>query len=103
MTLEVFEIGIATELADGRYTKGQVHAAGGKYSELQGLLPRHDGRYKAVHVKDGLVVGVEIEDESAKAAPVQAATPSIVEAAAEAITAEAPAAKSKKPIFFGKK
>lgn len=98
MAFEALEIGFPCDLPDGKYHKGQVHAVGSKYAELQQFLPRHKVAAKAVVVKDGLVVGVEWEfpDEApAVPAPKPVPVPQVSDAP--------PAAKPKKPIFFGAK
>ncbi len=99
MAFEAFEIGHPCDLPDGKYHKGQVHAIGSKYAELQQFLPRHKPHARAVIVEGGLVVGVEWADgEPAKPAP--AVADAVTPPAQEAVV---PAAKAKKPIFFGKK
>lgn len=100
MAFEAFEIGHPCDLPDGKYHKGQVHAIGSKYAELQQFLPRHKPHVRAVLVEGGLVVGVEWADPGLPVvAP--AAVASKPEPAQEA--AAVSAGKPKKPIFFGKK
>lgn len=84
---------VGTELPDGTYTKGQIHAPSGKYAELCAFMPLHDPYFKAVVVKDGLVIGHIVEGEDAPAPkPAKPAEP-----AAASVEATA---KPKKPIVF---
>lgn len=98
---------LAVELPDGRYTRGQVHAVGSKYNVLQGLLPKHDLRYKAVLVSDGLAHPDFQEDEplqSAAFAPPPSQPAPFLAPPSESAGIAAPAEDKPKPkVFFGKR
>jgi hypothetical protein len=91
------EIGHPCDLPDGKYTKGQVHAIGSRYTELQQFAPKHKPNFRSVVVEGGLVVGTEWADVKTEPAPQPAPV-------AQALAEKAPdAPKLPKKIVFGKK
>jgi len=103
--LQELEVGYGVEAPDGRYTRGQVHAIGGKYGAMMQFLPNTDPRFKAVLVKDGMVYAIDFDDGSVPApAPQPAVAAPAVTIAPVATTEEAENAEKPKPkVFFGKR
>lgn len=106
MQVVEFEVGVAVDLPDGKYGRGQVHAVGAKAAVLQQFIPYGDKRYGAVLVKDGVVYAQEWHEpatDSAPASPSAQAEPEAQPEPEAVAAATEPAAKKKPQIFFPKK